>query len=95
MFALRTKAQRPERTAKYMEKFYPERGIGINRFPLSHLVQEMSNRDTGRYINLTPVSTPTLTPAKNGLAVTVKSVISTLGCFCKKLNCPRISENNC
>lgn len=43
MFALRIKAQRPERTAKYMEKFYPEQGIGINRFLLSHLIQETSN----------------------------------------------------
>lgn len=47
MFALRIKAQRPERTAKYMEKFHPERGIGINRFPLSRLVEETSNGHTG------------------------------------------------
>lgn len=38
MFAPRIRAQRPERTATCMEKFHPKRGIGIYRFPLSHLV---------------------------------------------------------
>lgn len=60
MIALRIKAQRPERTAKHMEKFYPEQGIGIKSFqcPVSY-----SRQATG---TLTPVSTGTLMTAEMG-----------------------------
>lgn len=75
MFALRIKAQRPERTAKYVGKNYSKEVI--------HIIQEVSNGHTGREANPTPVSTPALMPAKKGSAVIPKSVISMLG-LCKK-----------
>lgn len=88
MFALRIKAQRPERTAKYVGKFT------LNRFPSSHIIQEVSNGHTGREVNSNPVSAPALMQAKKGSALITKSVISTLR-LGKKLNYPQILENPC
>lgn len=87
MFALGIKAQRPERTAKYMGKIYPKQ-ISI----IPHHT-EVNNGHTGREVNPTPVSMLALMPAKKGSAVTPKSVISTLG-LCKKLSCPQTLENS-
>lgn len=63
----------------------------LNRFPSSHIIQEVSNGYTGREVNPTPVSTPALMPAKKGSAVIPKSVISTL-VFAKSSNVPRFCK---
>lgn len=66
----------------------------LNRFPSSHMIEDVSSGHTGREVHPTTVSTPALMPSKEGSAVILKAVISILG-LCQKLNYSQILENPC